>query len=237
VRDWTVSTKEDTVNASKLLGVVLSVAWPLVGQFEASAQGPRIRFEGTAVLAEGLLPGARVVWFSVAREIHRSRVHLVRREAIVEDEDQQGQVRFQLDGPVPVASVWVAVELATGAFSAATPEGMERREILLPEGALSAEVEGAAALADRREFLEALLVRPGAGPGVGAWGGTVGDGGASDAGEPTDERLLLALAALRPLEEGPSLDPAAFAPGDILVGVDTRTLQFYAARLEPGDLP
>jgi hypothetical protein len=76
-------------------------------------------------------------------------------------------------------------------------------------------------MSDAHEVVELLLVRPG----IGAWGLTVGDGGASDGDGDRNGAIRLALAALRPVLLAPAA-PSAVLPGDALVVIDTQTLQF-----------
>jgi hypothetical protein len=67
-------------------------------------------------------------------------------------------------------------------------------------------------------------------PGQGAWTLTALDGGRNDGDGLTDRNIRADVASFKPLGSSPAA-PDKFAPGDALVGVDYRSLTFYAARL------
>ena len=188
-----------------------------------SAQ-PTVAFEPSALVAKGVTPGGSVVWFEIARVRPRWTTQVVRRDVIIADDDADGVVRLELKDPVPARSIWTAVDLATGAFTVATPDTMPRREVALPGNSYRRNPKGAVeALQGSRGFLEILLVRPGRG----AWALSVGDGGASDADRKEDGSIEADLAAMRPIEATEAA-PAQLENGDVIVVVDPRLMQFYA---------
>lgn len=109
-----------------------TAVWLFLGALTPTAlraATPAVTFEEAAVVASGLEPAARVGWFSVAREPGESVSRIVRREAVVADDDGDGTVRFELDAPVPQSSVWFAVDLAGGALTVASPAGRSKRRV------------------------------------------------------------------------------------------------------------
>jgi hypothetical protein len=182
-----------------------------------------IGFEENAVVVKGVTPGGSVVWFGIARERPGRITRVVRRDSVLPDSDGDGLVRFDLERSVAVQSIWAAVDLTSGAFVVATPEGMPRREVALPGNSFRRSPVGAVnALQDSREFLEILVVRPG----EGAWSLSVGDGGSSDADMQPDGNIEATLASMRPLQ-GSKGAFDQLLPGDVVIVVDPRQMEFY----------
>jgi hypothetical protein len=116
------------------------------------------------------------------------------------------------------------VDVTPGAFALATPEGMPRREVALPGDSLVRSPRGAIeVLQDSRQFLEILVVRPG----EGAWRLSVGDGGASDADRQPNGSIQAAFASMQAIQSAKAA-PGQLLPGDVIVVVDPRQMEFYA---------
>ncbi len=196
--------------------VLALAAVPLAAQ-------PKIEFEKDAVVARGVTQGGSVVWFGVIRDRPGWINRVVRRDALETDSDGDGAVRLDLGRPVAPKSIWAAVDLASGAFAVATPEGTPRREVELPASALRSSAAGVVeTIEDARQFLEILVVRPG----EGSWTLSVGDGGASDGDLQSDGSIRASLAAMRPAE-ATKMAPSQLLPGDVVVVVDPRLMEFY----------
>ncbi len=202
-----------TVVAMLVLGLA---AIPLAAQ-------PKIDFEKDAVVARGVTPGGSVVWFGVIRDRPGWTNRVVRRDALVADSDGDAVVRLDLGGMTTPQAIWTAVDLGTGAFVVATPEGMPRREVGLPGNSLRPSARGVVeTIEDARQFLEILVVRPG----EGSWALSVGDGSASDADLQADGNIRAALASMRPVQTAKAA-PGQLLPGDVVVVVDPRLMEFY----------
>jgi hypothetical protein len=184
-----------------------------------------LRFEPGAVVAQGITPGAQVVWFSIAREPQGYISRVVRREDVV-SADSEGRAVFPLAQGAPFKSIWVAVDLADGRFAVAAPEGSPLREVdfpadgVRPVGGLMRELH------DSRGAAEILVVRPG----VGAWGLSVADGGRTDEDGANDGALVSSLREARAIGGGPAT-PEHFSPKDVLVMIDPQGMEFYAVSL------
>lgn len=205
------------------------VVWATCAATSARAQ-PRITFEDYRVVAEGITPGGQAVWLSVAHERGEWLTSLVRRDDVVLDEDADGAVSFAVEPGVPQLSVWAVVDLASGDYALAAPEGTPLREIDFPGNSVTRGPRGALdVLENRGEYLEVLLVRPGSG----AWGLGVGDGGASDSDNSADGTIRAALDTMRPLAASGTA-PAEFRAGDVVIVVAPHTMEIWAATLGGG---
>ena len=117
--------------------------------------------------------------------------------------DPLGVAQIPVAEAVPPQSIWIAIDLKTGAYAMASPSGFSPLLFdLLPE-ALNVRGDALAdQLVDVADHAEILLVRPG----KGAWAKTVGRGGDDDDSSPNDAAYKLALDKLEPLRaaDGPS---------------------------------
>ena len=188
---------------------------------------PVITVNETTVGVTGVTkPGSAVV-FGVARRSLTYYERLEARSEILSDTDADGAVRFEVPGDVPWKSVWVAVDLTSGLYDIGTPEGFPLEEIAFPGHGIGQALNSLEAAG---EFIELLWVRPAA-TGAAAWRLAVGDGGASDSdGRSGNGRVRVDVARFRPVGSSPA-PPEKFAPGDILVGIDAKALNVFAARL------
>jgi hypothetical protein len=192
-----------------------------------------IGFDSSAVVVSGVTPGGQAVLFGLTREVADYAETRVRWEEVVAA-DATGTARYDLGRAVAPQSIWVAVDLAVGASSASAPTGfvlvqgdfqgagLLRGLPSVPDG-----IEGS------RAFLEVLVVRPGAGGG--AWGVSVGDGGAADEDGAADGSLQVSLANLRPVGAS-GAPPSSFAPGDTIVAIDPNAMQLTLVSV-PGAQP
>lgn len=205
----------------------LYAVWLLGLAPAAAAVEPVLSFSAEAVTASGLTPGGQVVWFGVAREIAERSATLVRRDEVAIDDDRDGEVRLELGRPVPLQSIWVAVDLATGAAAVAAPEGYPLRRLDLPGRSIGHAAGKPDWIEDDRGFVEVLLVRPG----QGAWGATVGDGGEADDDGSYDGRLMASLDRMRGVGASPPAAPASFSPRDVVVVIDPNRMEIGLRQL------
>lgn len=187
-----------------------------------------VSFETAAVVAGKLTPGADAVFWSVAREPQGVYQRIVRRMG-VSVVDALGEARFEVaEGAVPLKSVWVIADVASGGVSVAAPEGFVLREAPFPGRAFEA---GAPGLVNRlrhaQEDVDFLLVRPG----EGAWRLQTHDQAPTDRDGAADGGVLTSLPDFEPVDALGKPPPERFAAGDVLVVVDPRSLRFSATRL------
>ena len=201
---------------------------PLLGLLlcgNAWAQGnpkpePRIAFEESAVVASGLTPGKTVAWFGVERIVDPDLAAELVQRAEAKTAGADGVSRLELARPVSQRSLWVAVDVESGEFVVAAPDGYAIRRrprpsrLVVGEGSRPDEIE------DGPAYLYGLMVRPG----EGAWIFRGGDGSPLDADGETDGRVHFALDDLEPLPGSPA--PPAKAKGtDLWFVVDLLKMQ------------
>jgi hypothetical protein len=205
------------MRASGLL--CLSLLFTLSTILSAQSAGPKapaITIQKTSITVDGLTPQGQVVWFSVAREVADDDVAtVVSRSDVKTDEDGDGKVVWELEGEVPLRSIWVAVDLATGRFAAATPAGYPLRRVGFRGRGLARGTQRSDHVEDARHSAEILLVRPG----KGAWRSKVSDGRSDDEDGFADGQIAAALDRLRPVA-GTAEPPSRFDPNDVVVLID-----------------
>lgn len=211
---------------------------PVLSPRQASAPPELVvKFEEAAVLAAELTPGGEAVFWSVAREPQGYVNRIVRRQGLAVV-DAQGGARFDLDEAeeVPLKAVWGVVDVATGAFAVAAPEGFELREIPFPTRPFEV---GAPGVLNRFRHpfdqLHLLVVRPR----VGAWELEAWDRSPRDRDGEDDDRVTTRLEDLSALEATGPAPPEIFEEGDVLVVIHPHTLEVFAARIgaPPGQAP
>jgi len=191
-----------------------------------AAAAPTIRFDDEAVVVEGATAGGSVAVLGVGRETAGFLSHQLSVWETV-TADATGVARLELGRPIPEVSTWAAVDLGDGEIALAAPAGTPLREVSFPQRGLPADLRS---LDDARSSLAVLWVRPASQGEAGAWGGAVSDGSDRDGDGAENRGLRVLLDSLEPL--GASPEPSrSVAPGDVLVGIDTTTLDVYAVRL------
>jgi hypothetical protein len=201
----------------------------------ALAATPTLHFEDSAVVVEAGVADSPLAVFSLERG-RRGFMPYVDSHGQLVRTDASGTLRFELSGPVAAWSVWAVVDLVTGGYAlAAPPEGPGLREVAFPKPGLG---NAGAFLDDWRELLDVLLVRPAAAvpaghdaaQEVGAWRLLLGDGARWDGDGTVNGRVRLTPALMQPLGDSPP-PPERLRPGDVLIAIDSRTLEVYATTL------
>ena len=215
------------VAAATLLSVNTSgadrTAWA-----QTAPAGPVLTVTATKVTATGMTPGGGVVWLGMARRIETYEPIYVRRHGIVQA-DAKGQAELPVTEAVPRHSIWLAVDLKTGAYATASPAGFAPLAFTLSPEAL--ELRGAA-LADRlidtADYGEVLLVRPG----KGAWGKAVGHGGLDDESATGEAVVKVAFDKLLPVPGTVEPAPAKLSAKDLVVVLHPRAMAIAAVTFE-----
>jgi hypothetical protein len=228
----------------RALALMLALCWASPG-FAQPQPAPELvlELEAGALVARGASPNAEVAFFGVAKAIEHYSATVFRRHEVVADADGDGEVRWELDREIPTASVWVAVDLASGKLALAAPPLSPYGELALPESGVGRGEGGRPDWVelDGRVSLDLFLARPG-NPGTdrgidrGAWAVRVGDGGPDDDDGESDRRLVTSLARLLPVSGSPGSPgaPGHLAAGDVLVLVDPDRMEI-AVRTIGGD--
>jgi hypothetical protein len=183
---------------------------------------PEITFQPRSLAVSGLSPKGQAVGYGIAREIAEDDVAtVVRRAQLLADDDGDGKAEWALDREVPLRSIWVVVDLATGEVAAAAPEGYPLRRVDWRGVGLVRGNPRADRVEDARSFAEVLLVRPG----QGAWRLTLGDGSDLDDDGKPDGRLAAALDRFEPFPGTSAPPPDRFDPRDVVVLIDPNQME------------
>ncbi len=182
---------------------------------------PALSFAAQAVQVQGMTPAGTVVWFGIGLDrIEYSEVRSEWQQAAVAD--AQGNASLSLPAAVPALSIWVAVDLTTGAFALGSPPGFSPGRFGVAAGAIFSGTGSASdQIADSADFIHVLLVRPG----QGAWAATIGRGGVNDQSSPTDASLRFAIESLVALTPGAPAAPGKLSPNDLLFVARPRTME------------
>jgi len=197
---------------------VLISARPALAALELAVESENIRITDAS-------PGGQVVVFGVVREPHQYYAHVLTRDAIV-SADAGGLAVWASPSPIPQASVWCAVDLATGRYAIAAPPRFLHEVTELPLSALRRNGSGAT---DAFELDVAsarfLVVRPR----TGAWTGQVSDGGPGDTDGKNDGKWHALFENVLPIGDPKKERPKHLLPHDVLVLVDSYDLDEFVA--------
>jgi hypothetical protein len=210
-------------------GACLAVLLALWAVPAVQAEALRLTVDAESLTATGVTAQGRVVFFGISREVDPDDVvNVVPRIEVRTDEDGDGSVAFPLGQPVPLRSAWVAVDLASGSFEAAAPEGFRLKKVNFRGRGIGERPDGRGSVADARGLAEILVVRPG----VGAWTLRLGDGGPTDEDGTADGRLEAALDRMEPLPGSPP-PPQSFQKDDVVIVLDPKTVTGITGRARP----
>jgi hypothetical protein len=186
----------------------------------ARAQAPQIAWSSDSLAASGFSPDGAIVWFGVERSIDPDFSADILSHRSTTQAAADGSSLLDLDRKLAERAVWVAVDLATGAWAATSPTGYALEKLAAPPVSVQSRTAAASdALTDSRSYLLGLLVRPQ----VGAWSFGGSDGGPADSDGATDGLVTFALDALDPVGAGPAA-PARAATEDLCFVIDPLTL-------------
>ena len=189
---------------------------PLAAQGNPSDKPkPGLAFEERAVVASGLTAKEKVVWFGVEHRIDADFSRELVRRFDLADVGADGTARLALQQPPAPRSFWVAVDLKSGEYALAAPEGYRIRRPLKPSQLRAAAGAGSDGIVDDRRYLIGLVVRPG----EGAWSFAGGDGGDQDADGRSDGRVRFDLDRLTPLPGSPA-PPKKVMGSDLWIIID-----------------
>lgn len=196
------------------------LAQPVEGQ---SSPEPKITFEESALSVTGVPAGGTVVWFGVERRVDEEFSTEVAPHYALEPVQVDGTARLELEKPVVHSSLWVAVDLASGAYAVAVPEGYRIASASLLPHSSPGEGDLSDGILDERPYVFGLVVRPG----VGAWQYSGGDGGRYDSDGVVNGQSRFALEDLLDLPgASESLTPPdRSASQDLWVVIDPRRME------------
>ncbi len=176
---------------------------------------------------DSMEPGGSVALFGAHRRLEGYATVAGGLQEIAVDEDGDGSVAIGLDIDLPLASLWVAVDLASGLFSVSWPEGFEPATLAASGLRLTEhehQEETLTALAMSGRLLDVFVVRPGDASAV--WHRTLANGGPLDV-DPDPASMSLLLGDFESLVEddvegSPTL--ASLSPEDLVILLDPTRL-------------
>jgi hypothetical protein len=198
-----------------LLLLVLALAGP------AFASEPiQISFSAQTIKASGITEGGDAILFACTIGRYSGMQKIGRHAEVISDADGDGEVTFTVAG-LPLGAVWAVVDFTTGRHAVAAPPGLDLRPMEVPAHGWRA---GPGHFDLRRDYLEVLVVRPGAG----AWTLSVAEGGSNDDDGALNTVVRTRLERMRRLH-GPDAvpRPPIVVPRDLLLIVDPHELDFF----------
>jgi hypothetical protein len=206
--------------------LALAVTFSAFGQkrgLQPTSSQLQLAFSPQEVAVTGATPSGAVAWLVVARvpELYVSAV--VRREGTAVA-DAGGSVTLAPFSEVPLRSIWVVVDISSGAVGVATPPGFPLRSQQLRLRPLASADPGRAGKFSIPAHLAVVLV---ARPKVGAWLATLWDGLPGDEDGPGNGNLYQKASSLAAIDT--SMPPLEFLlPDDVVVVVDPEEMAVAA---------
>ena len=195
------------------------------------------------VMVGNLDPGARILLIGQVRYFNGSLWERRTVHELVADDDEDTLVEYEFERDVPPESVWVAIDLATGAFTATGMEGRKPRPVQARDDLIQKSPGDRPSFVFIDEgFVNFWLVRPqftNVGenaeprPDAGAWWSSVYDAEPDDADETANAQVLLDLLNMEALGDSPIV-PDELRKKDIIIAIGPRSLAFVAVRVNKG---
>jgi hypothetical protein len=193
----------------------------------AAAPGLKLTVQSHKLVASNATKGSQVVFFGDqidARAYSADYFH----GANVVDVGDDGSCTFDIGRGVGPASVWIAIDLATGDTDVITGDGLHAREYIPTADALKHDFNGNTSKLQLPFLIaDVLLVRPK----DGAWLTTVADGGSTDDDRNQDGKTTVQFETLLETSKNHKA-PRAIVKGDVLIAVHPRTLQYMIVKVK-----
>lgn len=201
-----------------LLGIAL---WLLPGVGVAQLS---VSFGIDDVTVSGMTKGGEATLVSLSRESKNWMTTVTPLSVLLSDDDGDGEETYYLGSPVVKRSVWVVADVLTGNAIVVSPGQAGVQAKLDPDQAIQKGPGGLYnILEDSRSVLDLTVIRRKAG----AWHIRAWDGGKNDADLQPDGKIQIDSQNMTPLTSGGSV-LKDFQVGDVLLGLDHATLEFYA---------
>ena len=192
---------------------ISTVAWAAFAAEPAALQGTVTE---TDVEVRNATPNGDVVLMTAQLEAHAGLLRQIGGATRASDADGDGIVRVTPVRPIPLRSIFVAVDLESGRYLIAGPEDYPLAVVPFPSHLLQSDADGVLGLADQEVVsAQVLVVRPK----TGAWRLVASEGGDGDADQTSNGKLSLASFDALPVGgSGPA--PKHLRKGDILAVID-----------------
>lgn len=192
------------------------------------AASPAVIIGDAEIRVTGIEPRGSAIIVGFGRSASKGGGIAVRvTKKVVSDDDGDGEVAIVPGYAVPLRSVWVAVDYATGRYAIAGPAGSPFQTHELRTDRLRRDDAGGNAfLRQARARTALVLVRPGAG----AWYhlGVLGGTGDAKKDENNGELTLAFADGVSLITTRPDKGPRHVRPGDVLIAIDPGHLEVFA---------
>lgn len=140
-----------------------------------------------------------------------------------------GAVSLELTTDIAEQSMFVAIDVTTGAYAAvAGSPRFPLRALTLPDGDIKTDKNGDIKKIELHlPYAYVVVVQAG----VGAWEVTTGDGGTSDGDQKLDGKIDLDVEAMKPLGSA-ATPPKKLKKGDLVLVLDPQQMAFFAGRVK-----
>lgn len=205
---------------------VMAVTFIVSAGSARALEVPRIGFETGSVVASGVTPGGETLMIGISKRWAAWQSSVDCNAEFVVDGDQDGRVELDPPGGLERASMWAVVDLSTGIWAVAGPQGspiraVESRMKRLP--ATFSSERSRVQLAGRS--LEVFAVRPK----VGAWRLPASDAGSADRDGTPDGNLVVDFAESTPIGASPELE--SVRKGDLILAFEPYRFEWFVQPL------
>lgn len=182
-----------------------------------SVQTLTMTFSRNAIVIGGVVRSQPIYLFGVVREARGYFNRIQSYDARLVDDAGTGTVSYGFDAERSLRSVWVAVDLVSGAAVSGHPGEYPAAPMAAPDQRIKKNQAGELAqLSSLGTLADFLLVRPGAG----IWSQTAGSRGPLDEGD-EHGKVTISASALQPRAGTSDPPPRTLKKGDVVFAVDS----------------
>lgn len=192
----------------------------------ADVEAPAVQIEEKQVIASGVPAGSRVAFFSVGLGSDGYTSSVRRIAQVLPDDDRDGRVLLDVPGGVAWRSVWVVVDVGSGRYTIATPEGYATK--IENRGKRFGRSRGVDVdqLINAGGYADVLYIHPDGG----VWLVRAEDGGAHDLDGGENGMTSVSLGDFQSLGTAAER-PDGFTPGGVLITIDLSEMRTWVVRL------
>lgn len=197
-----------------------------LGIFAADSPSISATVSARQLTVTAISPGGSVALSGLTAHNERGMLSKQSIARVLTDDDHDGRIVYAPAAGIPFQSVFVVVDLASGAIAVVAPAGYSVDHHELGRAALKRDQDGlVAALELDQLHAEILIVRPG----QGAWVVAAHDGGGGNA----EGRLTIRFEQARSLGDPDQKAPKKLKKGDLLAVIDTAHFEVRTVTVQP----
>jgi hypothetical protein len=187
---------------------------------------PVLSFDSDSVIVSNVSVAGKVVLFGTSLSTWRNLPLSKAERVVIADDDRDGIIRYKLNYRMPLRSIWIAVDFETGGWAIGGPPGYTVDVQPFPESSLHANAAGEIdSLEQERQAMQVVVVRPG----EGAWQIFAAQSRPANAEEAKHGKLKVVFEGANVFESSKTLKQ--LKKGDVVIGLDTRSMQVFATRI------